>query len=171
MILVLRIFVCCSFFFANLRILSNFDKFCFFFTLSCQQDHGRAAAKHTIGARQRRLWHRRVGGQPFTHLNPPTSDLFFLPSNTPAPLPPNHTLSPHNRTLPPSTHDLTPDPAVDMGGAVHAQTSHTWKKAKHALGCHRGGGFKHQSRFEPGYLRVSPVLRLHTCSFRLYSAR
>jgi len=26
------------------------------------------------------------------------------------------------------------------------------------------------SAFEPGYLRVSPVLRLHLCAFRLYSS-
>jgi len=58
----------------------------------------------------------------FTTPNPPTSDLNILPPHTKAYLPPNHTLPPHNRTLPSCTTDLTPDPAVDMGGAAHALT-------------------------------------------------
>jgi len=89
-------------YFANFWISPISQNFSFWlvFVLSCQLDHGRAAAKPTIGARQRRLWQSMVGGQPFTHLNPPTSDLFLLPPHTTAHLQPNHTLLPHNRTLP-----------------------------------------------------------------------
>ena len=39
--------------------------------------------------------------------------------------PPNHTLSPHDRTIPLFTQDLIPDTAVDIGGAAHARTSNT----------------------------------------------
>ena len=49
----------------------------------------------------------RFGGQPFTLLNPLTSDLFLLPPHTTAHLPPNHTLPPHNHTMPPFTRPHT----------------------------------------------------------------
>ena len=39
-----------------------------------------------------------------------------------------------------SKKDLTPDTAVDMGGAAHARTSNTWKTDNNALGCHGEGG-------------------------------
>ena len=75
----------------------------------------------------------RFDGQSFKLLNHPTSDLFLLPAHTTTHLPPNHTLPPHNCTIPPFTQDLTPNPVLHMGGA-------------HALGSHVGGGGRKTTR-------------------------
>ena len=72
------------------------------------------------------LYHR-FGGQQSTLLHPPTSVLFLLPLHTTGHLPPNHTLPPHNHTIPLFTQDLTPKPAVHMCGAQHTRISKTWK--------------------------------------------
>ena len=55
------------------------------------------------------------------------------------------TQTPHNLILLPFTQDLTPDPAVDMGGAEHARTSNTWRTDKNVLDCQgeRGGERPH----------------------------
>ena len=54
--------------------------------------------------------------------------------------PPNYTLPPQNRTIPPFTHDLIPDTVVDMGGATHTRTSNTWIQTNTHLGAAEGGG-------------------------------